>query len=523
MGADAINGAAVYYDPYKVDIVKNPYPVYRRLREEAPLYYNEAYDFYAVSRFDDVQKGLSNHRTFSSARGGILELIKADVEMPPGTFIFEDPPLHTVHRGIVARMFTPRRMNGLESMVRDFTALTFDQLDGRSSFDVVADIGAQIPMRVIGMLLGIPEQDLQAVRKRADARLHTESGAPLNYEQGFTMGGGFEEYIDWRVNNPSDDVMTELLNVEFTDETGTQRRLTREEILTFVNVLAGAGNETTNRLIGWTAKTLAEYPDQRRELAQNPALIPEAIEEVLRFEPIGPHVGRYVTSDVEYYGRTVPQGSAMLFLVGAANRDEQRFPDGDRFDIHRDRAPHVTFGSGIHTCPGNVLARLEGRIVLEELLRRYPEWEIDLDNAELSSTSTVRGWETLPAYTGPAAARAARRQAPAGRDDTVATPVSVEGEWKVTIKGPTGPMDTALVLQQVDGVLTGTQSGEGTTTPIDEVSFENGRIVWANRITKPMKLKLEFSGAVSGDSMEGKVKTGFMGSFPFVAVRVHSG
>jgi cytochrome P450 len=511
---------AVYYDPYKVEIVKNPYPVYRRLREESPLYYNKEYDFYAVSRYDDVKQGLSNHQTFSSARGGILELIKANVEMPPGTFIFEDPPLHTVHRGVVARIFTPRRMNGLDVMVREFTARTLDALVGRDSFDVVADIGAQIPMRVIGMLLGIPEQDLQGVRERADARLHTESGAPMSYDEGFALAGGFEEYIDWRVKNPSDDVMTELLSVEFTDETGKQRRLTRDEILTFVNVLAGAGNETTNRLIGWTAKTLAEHPDQRRELVQDPALIPEAIEEVLRFEPIGTHVGRYVASDVQYYGQTVPQGSAILFLVGSANRDQRRFPDGDRFDIHRDRAPHVTFGSGIHTCPGNVLARLEGRIVLEELLKRFPEWEIDLDNAQLSSTSTVRGWETLPAYTGPAAARAAAQRSPAPVEVAPATEASVEGEWTVTIKGPTGPMATTLVLERVDGVLTGTQSGEGATTPINEAGFENGNIFWANQITKPMKLKLEFTGVVEGDSMNGKVKTGFMGSFPFTAVRV---
>jgi cytochrome P450 len=517
MGAST--GNAVYYDPYNVDIVRDPYPVYRRLREEAPLYYNPEHDFYAVSRFDDVQQGLANHETFISSRGGILELIKANVEMPPGTFIFEDPPLHTVHRGVVARIFSPRRMNGLDAMIREFTARTLDSLVGRDSFDFIADIGAQVPMRVIGMLLGIPEEDQQGVRERADARLRTEAGQPLSYDEGFSLAGGFEEYIDWRVKNPSDDVMTELLTIEFTDETGTNRRLTRDEVLTFVNVIAGAGNETTNRLIGWTAKTLAEHPDQRRELVADPSLIPEAIEEVLRYEPMGTHVGRYVARDVEYYGQTVPQGSAILFLVGSANRDEQRFPDPDRFDIHRNRAAHVTFGSGIHTCPGNVLARLEGRIVLEEVLKRFPEWEIDMENAELSSTSTVRGWETLPAYIGSVPVRAAARQ-PVPAAETVTAPMaSVEGKWAVTIKGPTGPQATTLVLESVDGVLTGTQSGEGATTPIDAATFENGKIFWSQQITKPMKLKLEFSGTVDGDSMEGKVKTGFMGSFGFTAVK----
>lgn len=398
----ADNGAtgtdAVYYDPYNVDIVKDPYPVYRRLREEAPLYYNKEYDFYAVSRFDDVQKGLGNHKSFISSRGGILELVKEEFEMPPGIFIFEDPPQHTAHRGVLARIITPRRMNGLEATLREYCARTLDPLMEQDRFDFISDIGAQIPMQVIGMLLGIPEADLDTIREDADAKLRTEEGKPLNYDEALVLSDSFSQYIEWRVKHPSDDVMTELLNAKFTDETGVERGLTHAEILTFVNVIAGAGNETTNRLIGWTAKTLAEHPDQRRELVADPTLIPSAIEEVLRFEPPGPHVARYVAEDVEYYGQTVPAGSAMLFLVGSANRDDSRFPDGDRFDIHRNRASHVTFGYGIHTCMGNVLARLEGRVILEEILKRMPEWDIDFDNAHLSSTSTVRGWETLPAY-----------------------------------------------------------------------------------------------------------------------------
>lgn len=392
----------VYYDPYRVEITQNPYPVFKRLREEAPLYYNEEYEFYAVSHYDDVKRGLSEHETFINGRGGILELMKANLQMPPGTFIFEDPPVHTVHRNIVARIFTPRRMNGLEGLVRQFTQRTLDKLVGRKEFDFIADVGVQIPMQVISMLLGIPEEDQQGVRQMTDARMRTEeAGKPLNYDQGFTLGEGFEEYIEWRVDHPSSDVMTELLKVEFTDEKGAERRLSREELLTFCNVLAGAGNETTNRLIGWTAKTLAEHPDQRRELVLNPSLIPDAIEEVLRYEPPAPHVGRWIDRDTEFQSQKVRAGTPLLCLIGAANRDESRFPDGDRFDIHRERrAPHLTFSSGIHTCIGNVLARMEGCIVLEELLKRVPEWDIDTENAELIQTSTVRGWETLPAYIG---------------------------------------------------------------------------------------------------------------------------
>lgn len=390
---------AVYYDPYDVEITANPYPVYRRLREEAPLYYNEKYDFYAVSRFEDVQQGLSDHETFSSGRSGILEFIQAKVEFPSGVFIFEDPPLHSIHRGLLSRIFTPKKMNALEPKIREFCARTLDPLVGTGCFNFVDDLGAQMPMRVIGMLLGIPEESLSAVRQRSDDNLRTEAGKPLQFSESNFVGENFEEYVDWRARNPSDDIMTELLNAEFTDETGTRRRLTREEILIFVNVLAGAGNETTNRLIGWTGKVLADHPDQRAALVKDRSLIPNAIEELLRYETPGPHIARYVTRDTEFYGQTVPAGSAILFIVSSANRDERRFSDGDRFDIQREKRPNVAFGYGIHTCIGAALTRVEGRVALDEVLNRFPEWDIDLDNAKLSPTSTVRGWETLPAFT----------------------------------------------------------------------------------------------------------------------------
>jgi cytochrome P450 len=390
----------LYYDPYDVAINADPYPVFRRLREEAPLYYNEKHDFFALSRFEDVERGLVDRDTYISGRGGILELIKANLPMPPGNLIFEDPPLHTVHRALLSRVFTPRKMNGLEPKVREFCARSLDPLVGAGRFDFVRDLGAQMPMRVIGMLLGIPEEDQEAVRDYVDASLRTEAGKPMRYSRrAFATGEMFADYVDWRSEHPSDDLMTELLHAEFEDETGAIRRLRREEVLTYVNVLAGAGNETTMRLIGWCGKVLAEHPDQRRELVRNPSLIPDAIEEILRFEPPAPHVGRYVARDVEHYGEKVPEGSALLLLVGAANRDDRRFAEGDRFDIHRKIGHHLTFGYGAHFCLGAALARLEGRVALEEVLRRFPEWEVDYDHAELATTSTVRGWKSLPVFT----------------------------------------------------------------------------------------------------------------------------
>jgi cytochrome P450 len=392
----------VYFDPYDVELNTDPYPMFRWLRGEAPLYYNEQQDFYALSRFADVNSALVDHDTFSSARGAILELIKANIDIPKGVVIFEDPPIHDIHRKLLARMFTPRKVNDLEPKIREFCAQSLDPLIGSRRFDFVADLGAQMPMKVISMLLGIPEDDQEAVRDRANDQLRTEAGKPMKAaEQGIVTGEHFAAYIDWRADHPSDDIMTELLNVEFTDETGIARRLTRGELLVYLNVVAGAGNETTTRLIGWAGKVLAEHPDQRRDLVENPALIPQAIEELLRFEPPAPHVARHVTRDVDYYGQTVPDGGVMMLLIGAACRDHRQFPpDGDVFDIHRQPRQHLAFSVGTHFCLGSALARLEGRIALEEILNRFPEWDVDLEHACLSPTSTVRGWETMPALVG---------------------------------------------------------------------------------------------------------------------------
>jgi cytochrome P450 len=391
----------VYYDPYDVAINADPYPVYRRLREEAPLYYNDVHDFYAVSRFEDVEKGLLDAQTFISGRGGILELIKANIEMPKGILIFEDPPTHTIHRRLLSRAFSPRRVAELEPQIREFCARCLDPLVGADRFDFIADLGAEMPARVIGMLLGVPEADQQAIKEHVDANLRTEEGEPMTVRENFVTGAMFADYVEWRAEHPSDDIMTELLNVEFTDETGTVRTLTRAELLTYIEVVAGAGNETTTRLIGWAAKLLSEHPDQRAQLAADHSLIPNAIEEILRYETPAPHVGRYIAGEeVEFYGQKVPPGNAILFLVGSANRDDRRFTDGDRFDIRRDEGRHLTFGNGIHLCLGAALARMEGRIALEEILRRFPDWEVDLEHARLSPTSTVRGFETLPARVG---------------------------------------------------------------------------------------------------------------------------
>ncbi|SQE00244.1 Cytochrome P450 [Parafrankia sp. Ea1.12] len=391
----------VYWDPFDRDIAGDPYPVYQRLRAEAPLYYNDRHDFYALSRHEDIDRCLTDWKTFSSARGPILEIIKANVEIPPGTLLMEDPPAHDIHRALLARVFTPRRVTSLEPQVRDFCRRSLDRLVDVDSFDLMAEFANEVPMRVIGMLLGIPESDQPAIRERADAKLRTEPGQQMKVSQQALMDSDlFAEYIDWRAEHPSDDLMTELLRAEFEDEAGETRTLTCEEILTYITVLAGAGQETTARLIGWLTVLLARYPDQRAQLVGDPRLIPNAVEETLRFEPTGHAIARYVTTDVQLHGRTVPAGSAMMLLIASANRDENSWSDPDRFDVHR-RTGHLrTFGLGTHYCLGAALARLEGRAALEEILRRFPRWDVDWENSALSSTSTMRGWETLPITVG---------------------------------------------------------------------------------------------------------------------------
>jgi cytochrome P450 len=215
-------------------------------------------------------------------------------------------------------------------------------------------------------------------------------------EEEVASGDMFVDYVEWRAKHPSDDLMTQLLNAEFEDEHGETRKLTRQEVLTYTAVLAGAGNETTGRLIGWLAKLLAEHPDQRRAVVEDRSLVPKVIDETLRFEPTGHATARYVMQDVEYYGTTIPAGTPILLVLAAANRDHRRYAAPDVYDIHRDDIQHLTFGYGLHFCLGANLARLEGRVALDELLNRFPEWDVDYEGMRLAPTSTVRGWERMP-------------------------------------------------------------------------------------------------------------------------------
>jgi cytochrome P450 len=390
----------VYYDPFDFAIDDDPYPTWKRLRDDAPLYYNEKFNFYALSRYEDVSRELPNFETYRSGRGTTIDVIMSGLQVPPGVILFEDPPLHDLHRRVLSKVFTPRRMESIEPLTRQFCVNALDPLIGSGRFDLIGELGAQIPMRTIGYLLGIPEDDQAQIRDTTGRALGLKKGTfravtAEAFENSYQL---FAEYIEWRADHPSDDLMTQLLNAEI-EEDGDLRPLTRTEVLTYTSMIAGAGNETTTRLIGFIGQLLCEHPDQRRELVEDFSLIPRAIEEVLRCEAPSPVQARYVAKDTQCRGEAIPQGSVMLLLNGSANRDERRFPDADRFDIHRGGA-HLSFGQGLHFCLGSALARMQARVALEEILKRWPEWQVDYDNAVMAHTSSVRGWGSLPVVTG---------------------------------------------------------------------------------------------------------------------------
>ncbi|ORX02688.1 cytochrome [Mycobacterium szulgai] len=392
--------AEIYYDPFDFDIDDDPYPIWKRMRDEAPLYYNAKYNFYALSRYEDVAPELTNWETYRSGRGTTMDIIMSGVDIPPGVILFEDPPLHDLHRRLLSRVFTPRRMEAIEPLTRDFCVRALDPLVGTGRFDFIENLGAMIPMRTIGYLLGIPEEGQQAIRDRGGRAISLKQGTFTAvtedlFEKSYEV---FSDYIDWRTDHPSDDLMTQLLNAEI-EEDGAMRRLTRSEVLMYTTMIAGAGNETTTRLIGFIGQLLAEHPDQRREIVASPSLIPNAIEEVLRYQAPSPVQARYVARDVECRGTMISQGSIMLLLNGSANRDERRFPDGERFDIRR-VGGHLSFGHGLHFCLGSALARMQARVALEEVIKRWPDWEVDYANASKAHTSSVRGWAKLPVITG---------------------------------------------------------------------------------------------------------------------------
>ena len=385
----AVHSTELYWDPFDVVLDTDPHPTWKRMRDEQPVYRNDRYDFYALSRYHDVEAAHRDPATFSSARGTVLELMGNDLS-GTGQMIFLDPPEHTELRHLVSRAFTPRRTASLEDRIRDFCAQMLDAQRGRESFDYLQDFGAKLPSMVISSLLGVPDADQETFRHHVDGIFHIEPGVGMANEKSAAASGEIYRYVtelmDLRKAEPQDDLLTALARAGLTRRQGTD----------FAMLLLAAGTETVARLLGWAAVVLAAHPDERADLAADPSLLPNAVEELLRYEAPSPVQGRWTMRDVELHGTVIPASSKVLLLTGSAGRDERAYADPDRFDVHRDLHNHVSFGYGIHYCVGAALARLEGRIALHETLKRYPSWDVDHERAVRLHTSTVRGYSQVP-------------------------------------------------------------------------------------------------------------------------------
>jgi cytochrome P450 len=381
------------YDPYSYEIDVDPYPLYRRMRDEAPAYYNPRLDFWALTRFQDCLDAFLDWQAYSSAQGTVLELM-GNRSFAESLIIFMDPPKQTRYRNLVSKAFTPARMRALEPRIREIAVGHLDRLVGLDRFDVVREFTAKLPMDVISTLLGIPKQDRDTVRGWSNDLLHRDPGNPMPTRRGIEsmlkLRTYFDEQMAERRRRPKDDMMTQLLEAEIDGE-----RLDPGEIHGFCNLLATAGNETVTKLLASAFYWLGVFADQRRLLADAPALIPNAVEEFLRFDPPSQYQGRTLTRDVTLHGAALPKGAKVMLVNGASGRDERRFPDPDRLDVRRRIEFHLGFGYGRHVCLGAFLARMESRVALEEFFRRWREYAVPEAGIERMHSSNVRGFAGL--------------------------------------------------------------------------------------------------------------------------------
>lgn len=394
-----MEGAVPEFDPFSPEFFEDPYPVYAALRDRAPVYHNPRYGFWALSRFEDVLAAHQDWRTFSSAHGVTLHDLTNPDFRPHGMLIYLDPPEHERLRNLVSKAFTPRAVAALEPAVREIVRATLDALAGRSEFDAVADFAALFPVEVISVLLGVPPADRQAVRLRADLALHREPNNPAPTVAGIQAAieqrRYFLDLIADKRRHPGDDLVSRLCAAELPGEHGPQR-LSDAEIATFASLLGGAGSETTTKLVGNGIVLFHRWPSEWRKVLADPAAIPRAVEEILRYWAPSQYQGRFTTAPATFHGVTIPAGVPVLLLTGAASRDERAYPDPDRFDIDRRQNIAVGFGYGIHSCLGAALARLESRIAFEELRARYPRFAVDESGLRRVQMSNVAGFANVP-------------------------------------------------------------------------------------------------------------------------------
>lgn len=401
----------VEFDPMSSVYFNDPYDVYRRLRDEAPVYWSEKYGFYALSRYEDVSRAHRDVAVLSSTYGveffGLLER----QQIPEGfrSIITMDPPEHDRMRALVSRVFTPRAVTSLEPMVREVVTGFLDQIAGAESFDFVADFAALFPVEVISRMLGVPAEDRQLIRENVDVAMHREEGqttlSPENLAGFAASAGYFHELARERRSHPADDMTTHLTQASVQREDGNLATLTDHEIAAFAGLLGAAGAETVTKLMGNAVVLFHQNPSEWQRVLDDRLMIPGAVEEVLRIQPPSQYQGRFAEENTEYHGVNIEAGNPVLLLTGAATRDERQYADPDTFVIDRPVSVSLAFGYGIHSCLGAALARLESRIAIEEIALRYPRFAVDEAGLQRVQMSNVAGYSRVPFVAGTAGAR----------------------------------------------------------------------------------------------------------------------
>ncbi len=393
---------AIDFDPFSSVFFDDPTDVYRRLRDEAPVYFSEKYGFFALSRFEDVVSAHRDWKAFSSSHGVDLSGLSQDPELIRRIemIIMMDPPEHDRLRALVSRVFTPRAVSALEPMIREVISGYLDDLEGRESFDAVTDFAALFPVEIISRMLGVPEGERQQIREWLDLALHREPGEMDPTPEGATalleLTGYFLGLTEVKRANPADDMLTRLTEATVEREDGTVTQLTDREIAGFAGLLGGAGAETVTKLVANAVVLFDRNPEVWERVRGDDELLAPAVEEILRIHPPSQYQGRFSFEEREFSGGTIPAGFPVLLLTGAATRDPRMFENPDTFDIDRPPAVSIGFGHGVHSCLGAALARMESRVAIQELGRRWERLEVDHDGLRRVTMSNVAGYASVP-------------------------------------------------------------------------------------------------------------------------------
>jgi cytochrome P450 len=397
---ESVSRRPIVFDPFSDTFFDDPYATYARLRDEAPVYFNDEYGFYAISRYDDVVAAHGDPKRFVSSYGVTLELLLQKKPMDTNMMIIMDPPTHTRQRKLVSQAFSRRAIGSLEPLVAGIISGLLDGLADRGDFDIVAEFAAVFPVEVVSTILGVPEGERQQIRHWVDTFLHREKGSPNTTQEGMEASLHMAEYFlnlaEVKRKEPDDLLISKLIDVVLEDDQGNEQHLSDADVAAFSVLIAGAGSETVTKLVGSAVVLFDQHPDQWDVVRADGAAVPSAVEEVLRMHPPSQYQGRFAIDPVSFEGGTVPANSPVLLLTGAATRDPRAYERPDEFDIARGGHTTLAFGYGVHGCLGAWLARLESRLAIEGIRQRWSRLAVEHDGLQRVNMSNVAGYSRVP-------------------------------------------------------------------------------------------------------------------------------